>query len=184
MEVDVERTKCKLCRKAMVTAVYECQRCMKDFHKSCANMHKAYNDNNELIKCNGVIRERANESINSSTKVATNVKLISNEKIGKKSIRELGEGCELDIDDKLNEILNKLVDINKDRDEINAYNMKEVIINQVSECKAEIVSEIKNVIAREVENQNRVIKEQIKNIKTMLEQIMQSKSHVQKRSKI
>lgn len=178
MEVDVERAICKQCKKTIVT-VYECQKCLKDFHRSCASMHKVYNSNNEIVKCDGVVREKINESVKNGTKVTTNVKLVNNEKSNKRSRRESGEGRESDLDDKLNEILGKLDDINKDRDERSAYNIKEVIIQQVRECKTEIVSEIKNIIAIEVENQNREIKEQIRCMKEMLEQIMQSKSHVQ-----
>lgn len=180
MEVDVERAKCKQCKKAIITTIYECQKCIKDFHKSCANIHKVYNSSNELVKCDGVIREKINEYSNNDIKVTTNGKLVNNEKMcNKRSKREVGDYCESDLDSKLNEIIGKLDHINKNRDEKGVYNIEEVIIYQVEQCKAEIVSEIKNIITMEVEGQYREMKEQIRNMKEMLEQIIQSKSNVQ-----
>lgn len=116
----------------IVTTIYECQKCIKGFHKSCASINKVYNNNNELVKCNGLIRERINETVNNNdTKEITNVKLVHNEKSNKGASKELDESLEHNLDVKLNEVLGKLDDINKNRDEI--------IMHQVSKCKTEIV---------------------------------------------
>ena len=46
------------CKKQISRTIQVCQRCIKSFYRSCAQIHKVYNSSNELMTCLEKILER------------------------------------------------------------------------------------------------------------------------------
>lgn len=64
---------CKQCKKEIKTQLFRCIPCNKELHPSCYKLHKVYNEENELVNCNGkyeisTIKDNKSGESNSVTK--------------------------------------------------------------------------------------------------------------------
>lgn len=166
---------CKQCKKQIMKNSYECEQCLKDFHKSCAEIHKKYNSKNELVKCNGKIIERVRSVLTPNR----------GEERGVERVREDLEDTEetelaLTLDQKIDRVLLDLETL-KANDAVTEMNISKtspqiLLKNEIKTFKQEIKIIIVQEIKKEIRN---LIQEELKVVMgTIIEDVKELTSTV------